>query len=105
MKSYTCRAIVACLVGFLSGCGGGGSGGSDDAPQVVFSVDHMTLTGQASWPGATTVAVTIDGAPEVVINGAWTHSIDLAHDEQKTVRVAVIADGVTVAMRDVTVKR
>jgi len=102
MKSCTFILVLACLIGFLSGCGGGDS---DGAPQVKFTVEHLTLSGQASWPGATTVAVTIDGAAEVVTNGTWTHTIDLASVAQKTVRVAVIADGVTVAMRDVTVKR
>jgi hypothetical protein len=97
--------VLACTVMWLLGCGGGGGGSSSDPDPVTFTADQMTLQGQASWPGATTVSVEIDGAPVTVTAGNWTHAISLAGVSEKTVRIIVIADGVAVAIRDVNVRR
>lgn len=89
----------------IVGCGGGGGGGGSATPAAVtINADLVTLSGQAGWPGATTLSVTIDGAAVPVTDGLWTHSLDLRGATEGTVRLAVIADGNTVALRDVTVR-
>lgn len=105
MNSWA-KQILVVLMMTAAGCGGGGGKKKASGPApVTVAADIVTLSGQAGWPGATTVSVTIDGNEVPLTDGVWTHSLDLRGADERMVRVAVIADGATVALRDVVVRR
>jgi hypothetical protein len=97
--------VVMALV--VASCGGG----SKDAPPpsgpapVSVNVTHVSLAGQAGWPGATTVAVKIDGTEIPVSAGVWTTTIDFGSETERTVTMTVVADGIDVAERELRVSR
>lgn len=94
--------MFAALVGCLCGCATGG-GSAAPAPVSVTN-ESLTLHGQVGWPGATTLSLTVDGvATTLSPDGEWSHRINLRGADHHTVRLALIADGVTVAVRDVAV--
>jgi hypothetical protein len=108
---YTIIILGLFTLLLVCGCGGGGGGDievSNKPKPIVVTANNLVVRGEAGWPGATALSVTIDGKAATVTEGKWTHTIDLtdaavAAAGTKMLRVAVIADDITVAVREVMV--
>ena len=89
----------------LIGCSSDSSSNSPPADPIAIEQSTVTLSGQFVWPETSgALSVAIDGVPESVDDGEWSHTVTVNADEpDQDFLVDFLVDGEVVRTTSVTV--